>query len=135
VPRFKPVGVDDETGEFAVPPSVDQIGWYRFGPGLDSATGSIVIAGHVDGADQGRGAFFRLHELSPGDVVEVVGTDGVVRRFVVEEREVWQKEVIPLAEYFDRSGPVRLTLITCGGPFDEPTRTYRDNVVVTAVPA
>jgi hypothetical protein len=129
-----PAGVNAGTGEFAVPPSVDQVGWYRFGPGLDAAAGSVVIAGHVDWAEQGQGAFFRLRELSPGDHVDVTGTDGVLRRFVVAEREVWQKELIPLAEYFDRTGPLRLTLITCGGPFDEPTRRYRDNVVVTATP-
>jgi hypothetical protein len=130
-----PVGVDADTGQLAVPPSVDQVGWYQFGPGLDATAGSIVIAGHVDVADQGRGAFFRLRDLSPGDLVEVRGTDGASRRFVVRTRDVWRKDAIPLAQYFDRAGPVRLTLITCGGPFDDATRTYRDNVVVTAVPA
>jgi hypothetical protein len=39
-----------------------------------------------------------------------------------------------LDKYFARDGAVRLTLITCGGPFDQDTRHYRDNVVVTAVP-
>lgn len=31
-------------------------------------------------------------------------------------------------------GSPRLTLITCGGPFDAEARHYRDNIVVTAVP-
>ena len=29
----------------------------------------------------------------------------------------------------------RLVLVTCGGPFDQAAGHYRDNIVVTAVPA
>ena len=36
---------------------------------------------------------------------------------------------------FSRNGGPRLVLVTCGGPFDASVRHYRDNVVVTAVPA
>jgi hypothetical protein len=35
---------------------------------------------------------------------------------------------------FRRTGPARLVLVTCGGPFDAATGHYRDDVVVTAVP-
>ena len=35
---------------------------------------------------------------------------------------------------FARSGPARLVLVTCGGPFDAATGHYLDVVVVTAVP-
>jgi hypothetical protein len=42
---------------------------------------------------------------------------------------------VPLARHFARDGPPRLALVTCGGPFDERTRHYRDNVVITAEPA
>jgi hypothetical protein len=40
-----------------------------------------------------------------------------------------------MARYFARGGAPRLTLITCTGPFDRRTDGYRDNLVVTAVPA
>lgn len=130
-----PVGVNDRTGEFDVPPSVDQVGWYRYGPGLEAATGSVVIAGHVDSAEQGKGAFFRLRELDRGDTLTVAGADGRDRRYRVVAREEYAKTKIPLDRYFARDGRPRLTLITCGGPFDPKTRHYRDNIVVTAVPA
>jgi hypothetical protein len=52
----------------------------------------------------------------------------------VVARERYTKSKIPLDRYFARDGRVRLTLITCGGPFDRRTRHYRDNVVVTAEP-
>ncbi|GIF47966.1 sortase family protein [Asanoa ferruginea] len=129
-----PTGVDPRTGDFDVPPSVDRVGWYRFGPGLDASAGSTVIAGHVDSASQGRGAFFRLRQLSDGDLITVTGDDGKHRRYTVVGREEYRKSRIPLDRYFARDGKPRLSLITCGGPFDQATRHYRDNIVVTAVP-
>lgn len=128
------VGINPQTGEFEVPPSVDQVGWYRYGPGLAAPAGSVVIAGHVDSSTQGEGAFFRLRELAQGDRMTVTGSDGQERAYRVIAREKHQKTRIPLDRYFARDGGQRLTLITCGGPFDADTRRYRDNLVVTAVP-
>ncbi|MEU4160395.1 class F sortase [Actinoplanes sp. NPDC026670] len=127
------VGIDAATGDFAVPPSVDRVGWYRYGPGFSADAGSIVIAGHVDSAAQGRGAFFALGTLDAGDPVTLTGPGGQTREFEVVARKRYAKSVVPLQDYFARDGTVRLTLITCGGPFDPETRHYRDNVVVTAI--
>ncbi|WP_018833750.1 class F sortase [Salinispora tropica] len=129
------VGINPQTSEFEVPPSVDQVGWYRYGPGLEAPAGSVVIAGHVDSSTQGEGAFFRLKELDQGDTLTVTGSDGQERDYRVIAREEYQKTTIPLDRYFARDGDQRLTLITCGGPFDADARRYRDNLVVTAVPA
>ncbi|MGA5300483.1 class F sortase [Nucisporomicrobium flavum] len=128
------VGIDQATGEVAVPSDVARVGWYRFGPGLSATAGSIVLAGHVDSAEQGRGAFFRLGSLTRGDRVTLTGPDGTGWDFEVVARERYAKTAIPLQRYFARDGAPRLTLITCGGAFDQETRHYRDNVVVTAVP-
>ncbi|MDI6099332.1 class F sortase [Actinoplanes sp. NEAU-A12] len=127
------VGLDPKTGDFAVPPSVDRVGWYRFGPDFSAPAGSIVIAGHVDAAGQGEGAFFKLGSLTAGDTVVLAGAGARTRTFEVVARERHTKTAIPLDGYFARDGAARLTLITCGGPFDAATRHYRDNVVVTAV--
>lgn len=129
------VGINARTNEFEVPPSVDQVGWYRYGPGLEAEAGSVVVAGHVDSAKQGKGAFFRLRELDQGDTLTATGSDGEARRYRVVAREEYAKTKIPLDRYFARDGKPRLTLITCGGPFDAKARKYRDNIVVTAVPA
>lgn len=129
------VGINERTNEFEVPPSVDQIGWYRYGPGLETDAGSVVVAGHVDSATQGKGAFYRLRELDEGDTLTATGSDGEARRYRVVAREEYDKTRIPLDRYFARDGKPRLTLITCGGPFDAKVRKYRDNIVVTAVPA
>jgi hypothetical protein len=68
-----------------------------------------------------------------GARITVTGTDGAVRGYRVVGRETYPKSAIPLQKYFARDGEARLTLITCGGPFDASARSYRDNVVVTAV--
>jgi hypothetical protein len=95
----------------------------------------VVIAGHVDSKEQGKGAFFRLRDLGEDDTLTVAGPDGTVRAYRVVAREEYRKTKIPLDRYFARDGAPRLTLITCGGPFDRKAGHYRDNIVVTAVPA
>ncbi|SCE91639.1 Sortase family protein [Micromonospora carbonacea] len=76
-----------------------------------------------------------LHS-APGGVptVTATGGDGTTREYRVVAREEYAKTKVPLDRYFARDGSPRLTLITCGGPFDPQTRRYRDTIVVTAVP-
>ncbi|MGW4527995.1 class F sortase [Amycolatopsis sp. NPDC004378] len=128
-----PAGVD-EKGAFFVPPSVNTVGWYRFGPGLDASAGSLVIGGHVDSAEAGPGAFFRLKELKSGSVLSLTGDDNVTRAYKVVATERIAKDKIDLRSYFATMGAPRVTLFTCGGSFDRTARSYRDNIVVTAVP-
>ncbi|GHH43749.1 class F sortase [Lentzea cavernae] len=131
--RVVPTGVDDK-GEFSVPPSVDEVGWYRFGPGLGESAGSVVIGGHVDDATSGPGAFYRLRDLVAEDQVTVVGQDGTTRVFRVVAKEQVPKKGLDLTPYFSTEGSVRLTLFTCGGQFDGAERSYADNIIITAVP-
>jgi Sortase domain len=78
--------------------------------------------------------FFRLRELGPGDLVSVGFTDGSRSTFRVVARRSFPKSALP-AMLFERDGRPVLTLVTCGGAFDETTRSYSDNVVVFAVPS
>jgi hypothetical protein len=128
-----PVGVDDR-GRMEVPFDVAMVGWYRFGPGPGAAAGSAVLSGHVDDSEQGYGAFHRLGGLAPGDPVEVDLADGGVVAYRVETVTRVPKAQLPTGEVFDRDGAPRLTLVTCGGPFDYDARGYTENVVVVARP-
>jgi LPXTG-site transpeptidase (sortase) family protein len=128
-----PVGVD-ERGRMEVPYDVRTIGWYRFGPRPGAGEGSVVLAGHVDDREQGAGAFVRLGELTAGDAVVVDLADGTTLRYRVRTVEEIGKAELPVERLFDRSGPPRLTLVTCSGAFDAVAREYRNNVVVTAEP-
>jgi len=121
-------------GKVEVPRDVSRTGWYRYSQVLESDEGSTVIVGHRDGVDQGAGAFYGLGELQLGDRIVVTTEGGDRVRYEVVARESFDKQIVPLDELFSSAGPHRLTLITCGGPFDASTLGYTDNVVVTAVP-
>lgn len=124
------VGVD-ENNEFAVP-AADTVGWYKYGaaPGSD---GSAVLAAHVDYGGR-AGAFFNLADLQPGETLEVEMADGSVLEYRVTNNQLYDKQELPADELFRKDGNPVLTLITCGGTFDQERRSYRGNVVVTAEP-
>ena len=124
----------DAAGQVEVPVDVARSGWYRFSAKPGSGEGSTVIVGHVDGVDQGAGAFYDLRSLNPGDTVTLTRADDRQVTYEVVARERFDKDRVPLRELFSRSGPERLTLITCGGPFDPASLEYTDNIVVTALP-
>jgi hypothetical protein len=69
-----------------------------------------------------------------GEEVQVDDGTGTTTRWRVVSRELIEKQVLPLDRLFARDGPPRLTLMTCGGPFLPQLGSYRDNVVVVAVP-
>jgi sortase (surface protein transpeptidase) len=131
--RVDAVGVDD-TGAMVVPKLARAVGWYRFGPPPGAPAGAAVLAGHVDSATQGAGALVRLRELSVGDGVQVTTADGARLDYRVVGKQTFVKQRLPVERLFARDGAPRLVLITCGGPFLEELRSYRDNVVVVAEP-
>ncbi len=118
----------------ALPDDVDRLGWYRFGP-VPGGEGSTVLAGHVDDVTQGLGALARLRDAEPGAEVVVTDAAGAETRWRVVTREVVQKQALPVDRVFPRSGPPRLVLVTCGGPFLPEAGGYRDNVVVVGEPS
>jgi LPXTG-site transpeptidase (sortase) family protein len=124
------VGVD-AIGEMEVPAATD-VGWYRFGP-APGDDGSAVLAAHVD-YDGRRGVFFALRQLQPGSRVDVTLADGSVQGYEVERVAQIAKGDLAASGVFDRTGPPRLALITCGGTFDAAARSYRDNIVAYAAP-
>ena len=128
-----PTGVNQRTGQMAVPGNVRDVAWYEFGS-VPGERGSAVLAAHVDLASQGPGVFFNLRTVDEGDIVEVEFSDGTVSVFKVEARTVYQKDELPLETIFAREGAPVLTLITCGGGFSESSGSYDSNVVVFAVP-
>lgn len=128
------VGVaNDGSGELDVPADADAVAWYQAGPS-PGRSGSAVLAGHVD-YNGAEGVFFRLGELGPGAEVTVGYDDGSEARFTVVDRKQYTKADLPTGDVFAADGPPRLTLVTCGGSFDSSARSYRDNIVVQAVPA
>ncbi len=128
-----PVGVESD-GQMEIPTDVDEIGWYSFGP-APGEQGSAVLAGHVSSRAQGRGVFYDLKRVAPGDAVEVEHEDGTTTSYSVVAVRTIDKGELPTDEIFSRDGEPILTLITCGGSFSRSLNSYDSNVVVVAVPA
>ena len=109
------------------------MGWWRDGAAPGSPRGTVLLAGHVDSARRGAGAFYALKGARRGDTIAVRSGDGSTRSYRVTSLRRVRKAALPTS-IFTRSGPRRLVLVTCGGPFETRTKRYRDNVIVTAVP-
>ncbi len=124
------VGVDEQN-QFAVP-AAESVGWYEHSA-TPGSTGSTVLAAHVDYGGR-AGAFFNLSDLERGETLEVELADGSVLRYRVTTNILYDKTDLPADELFRKNGASVLTLITCGGTFDQDRRSYRGNVVVTAEP-
>lgn len=125
-----PVGIDPD-GELEVPDETG-VGWYELGsrPGQP---GAVVLAAHVSWNGK-RGLFEQLGRLEPGAQAVVAMADGSTRTYEVVERTMYGKEGLPTERIWTRHGPETLVLITCGGSFNPALRSYRDNIVVYAVP-
>ncbi len=123
-----------KNGSLAVPSNPRVLGWWARSAVPGSPVGTAVIDGHVDSAVAGLGALFYLHTLKPGARLIVIGPQGRLAYTVVGVRE-YPKSNFPKDLLFTQHVVGRLVIITCGGPFNEATRSYLDNVVAFAVPA
>lgn len=138
VPRL---GVDQDLlslglnadGTVAVPPlsQVQVPSWYDRSP-TPGALGPAAIYGHIDSAQYGRGVFYDLGAMRPGDPISVTRADGTVAVFTVSAVREYKKQSFPTLEVYGNIDHAGLRLITCGGPFDATTGSYLDNIVVYA---
>jgi hypothetical protein len=129
-----PVGIDVAKGVLGVSPDIHRTGWWADGAQPGDKTGAVLIAGHVDSATAGAGAFFRVKEAQAGARIELTTAGGRTFSYKVVSVRSYLKTALP-TDVWSKRGPARLVLVTCGGPFDHATGHYRDNIVLTAVPA
>jgi LPXTG-site transpeptidase (sortase) family protein len=138
--RIPGIGVDapvmkvgrDADGTVQVPPLAEHnlTGWYQYGPS-PGQRGPAVILGHVD-STTGISVFYYLKNMHAGDKVYVTLANGKVAAFAVDGLQKVAKDAFPTASVYGTAGYPILRLITCGGPFDEATGHYVDNVIVYA---
>ncbi|MGA5129498.1 class F sortase [Streptomyces olivoreticuli] len=119
-------------GSLASPPDDDRnlAGWYA-GGATPGATGTAIVAGHVDTA-VGPAVFYSLGALKKGQAVEVARADGRTAVFTIDAIEVYGSADFPSQKVYGPSARAELRLITCGGGFDEDAHEYLGNVVVYA---
>jgi LPXTG-site transpeptidase (sortase) family protein len=130
-----PVGMD-ELRSVEVPVDIDIVGWYELGVRPHQELGSVALVGHRDGSGGADGVFRRIGELKEGDLVSVTNRDGSENTYEVAKVELMSKEQFPAEapRLFAKSGPARLTLISCGGSYDRARGGYQSNIVVTTTP-
>ncbi|MEJ2886196.1 sortase domain-containing protein [Actinomycetospora aeridis] len=111
-----------------VPRSAGTVGWYQrsASPG---EVGPAVLAAHVNFRGQ-EGAFARLGQIAPGATVEVHRDDGTTAVFAVDRVDQVAKDAFPTEAVYGPTTDGEIRLVTCGGVFNERTRSYEDNIVV-----
>ena len=149
LPSSKPVAIDipaidvhsviqyvgltpEHTVEVPAPgPHYDEAAWYKYSS-TPGSTGPAVIIGHVDSAAEGPSVFFDLGDLRPEDKVLVTRADGRVAVFSVDGVRSYPKDDFPTKLVYGKDEHAVLRLVTCGGPFDDSTGHYLENIVVFA---
>ena len=124
-----PIGVRP-SGQLDLPESPRTVGWW-VGSAPAGSPKPTVLAGHVDSKATGVGALAALQDVTAGSPVVLTDAFGGRHAYQVSARRTYPKYALPRTVF--TSAP--LVLITCGGPFDEKTGSYRDNIVVYASPA
>ncbi|MER6191714.1 class F sortase [Streptomyces cyaneofuscatus] len=124
----------DQDGAIDPPPYdlPQTAGWYGKGtePG---AEGAALLVGHVD-TETKPAVFYGLSAVRPGEKVKVTREDGSVAEFTVDDVQVVTRERFDAEKAYGPrvDGRAELRLITCGGKYDQKSRSYTANVVVSA---
>lgn len=110
------------------------VSWYEATGRLGEQDNS-VMAGHLDYWGVGPAIFYNLANLQESDEIRVTGDGGDVFTYQVEWGRLYQLEElnsVVIAEIVGSTPQSSLTLITCGGEFDEATGQYLSRYVVRA---
>jgi hypothetical protein len=114
-------------------PSPTRVGWWAVGAAPGSASGTVLLAGHVDSARRGRGVFAALWDVPLGTRVTVIAGDGSRHAYRIVARRTYHQAKLP-ADLFRGAPKPRLALVTCIGSYNRSTRRYSDNLVLYGVP-
>jgi hypothetical protein len=135
-------GTPDASGQPPLGAPVDQrkAGWYAAGPKPGSGTGTVLTNGHTyrDGSAIFKEDF--ADRVAVGQQVDLVLDNGSTCSYRISV--VWRNvdavsgypQLVTSEHLYDQQGPERLFLETCGGPWLESARMFRDINVVLATP-
>ncbi|WP_073751032.1 class F sortase [Streptomyces sp. CB03234] len=123
----------DATGVMAVPPSPRRLGWWALGAPPGAAHGTVLLAGHLDSAEEGAGPFEALHDVPMGTRAQVMTADGTRHTYRIVARRTHPKKALP-QDLFTTAGTARLALVTCAGDFDPDAHAYAENLVLYGEP-
>ncbi|OEJ96220.1 class F sortase [Streptomyces thermolilacinus] len=124
----------DAHGALDLPKSPSRLGWWALGARPGAAAGTLLLAGHLDSAEEGPGPFEALHTLPMGALAQVAAADGTRHTYRIVARRTYRAGTLP-GDLFSAEGRPRLVLVTCAGAFDAERRAYAENLVLYGVPA
>lgn len=135
-----PSGVDvpivavstDDDGMLEVPGDITTAGWWRGGSRLGDPFGSTLVSAHVDSTTQGLGPYAELLSVRAGQRIELQSAH-LSQDYVVSSLRLLDKG--PLLDHpwvYSATGPHRLVMVTCAGPFVPAKGGYQRLAVVTA---
>jgi hypothetical protein len=113
-------------GTLVPPADPEVLGWW--GRPAAAAHGTTLLVGHT--VSTGGGTLDDLEHTRVGQVANVSGVRYRVDRVTVISKAQLARRAPRL---FDQTGAPKLVIVTCEG-YNATTRTYADNVVVTASP-
>lgn len=119
-------------GTLDVPDDVNVSGWWRGGSRIGDPFGSTLLSAHVDSTTQGLGPYAELLTVRPGQSI-VLTSENLRQEYVVSSLRLLDKG--PLSAHpwvYSATGPHRLSMVTCAGPFIPSKGGYQQLAVVTA---
>ena len=125
----QPVGIAPD-GTMGVTHDQWSVAWFEYGA-VPGASGSAVLAGHLDTKLTPTAVFYDLKKLKPGDEILVQEKNGTEVRFKVRELKTYPYDSQP-EEVFAGGGSSRLSLITCAGVWLKDKHSYSERLVVFA---
>lgn len=120
--------LDNSIGTWNTTQLGSNVGHFEYTPWFGE-NGNVVLGGHATDEEGTPSVFYRLSDLSVGDLVSVRVGDQTVNYAVTRIRSVAVNDLSVLYS----SGGETLTLLTCFGYNDE-TRTYNRRLAIIAEP-
>jgi sortase A len=122
------VGLTPEGG-VAVPAGPSDVAWFDVGP-RPGESGTAVIVGHYGWKDGIPAVFDDLSKLQKGDKIFIEDENGTAQAFVVRARRTYGENESAADIFTSNDGKAHLNLITCGGTWNEVSKTYSERIVV-----
>lgn len=129
----QPRTTDPVSGGLDLPKDAAHVAWWASGTSPGDPVGTVVLAAHVVYNGQ-SGPFTHLDRLRRGALIDVRSANGVTYSYRVSGIRSAPKASLDRSALFNVTGPAALALVTCGGEYDPTTRSFANNLVVTANP-
>ncbi|MFK4637156.1 sortase (surface protein transpeptidase) [Paenarthrobacter histidinolovorans] len=128
------VGLEPGTNKMEIP-SPEKIGYYTPAAPIGAATGSTLLAGHVNNG-LSPGALWNLAKAQKGAHVYITNSTGQQFTYKITTARTIQRQPLP-EDTYTLDGTPQLVIITCAGEPapDGKVLNYTQNTIITAVPA